>query len=219
MKLKFDEYSLGELITKVNQSDLPSHLKDYATKALEFHTDPAPGLLISIFMVDYALELLGASPGQMLYATCETKKCAPDAIQVILQSTIGNNRLRIIPTGRFAMILNLPSDGPEVEGVRVYIDPKKLVKYPTILKWFTNDPAFDHKTMKKPLIDEILKSRRAILSSDRVRMVVPVKIKWRGVTCPHCGEMVPNNTLEGIQCQACGTKKFFQTVVDSNRAK
>ncbi len=219
MKPKFDEYSLSELITKVKHSDLPSHLKEYATKALEFHTDPAPGLLISIFMVDYALELLGASPGQILYATCETKKCAPDAIQAILQSTIGNNRLRIIPTGRFAFILNLPSDGSEVEGVRVYIDPKKLMKYQTIFLWFTNDSAFDHKTMKKRLIDEILESRRAILSSERVKMAVPVKVKWHGVTCPQCGEMVPDNTLEGQQCQACGTKKFFQTVVDSNCAK
>ncbi len=219
MKPKFDEYSLSELLTKVDQSNLPSHLKDYASKALKFHTDPAPGLLISIFMVDYALELLGASPGQILYATCETQKCAPDAIQAILQSTIGNNRLRIIPTGKFSLILNLPSDGPEVQGVRIYIDPKKLVKYQTILQWFTNDRAFDHKTMKKRLIDEILKARRDILSSERVRMAVPVKKKWHGVTCPQCGELVPDNTLGGQQCQACGAMKFYETDADSNRAK
>ncbi len=210
MKTKFDEYSLSELISLVNHSNYPSHLKEYVTQALEFHTDPAPGLLISVFMVDYALEQLHASPKQVFYATCETHKCAPDAIQAILHSTIGNNRLRIIFTGRFAIILNAPSDELEVDGVRVFVDPKKLMQYPTIFQWFTNDPAFDAKTMKKHLIDEILVSKRAILSSERVRMVVPVKKKWHGITCPKCGEFVPDTTLEGQQCQACGAMKFYQ---------
>ena len=39
----------------------------------EFHTYPAPGVLIGAFMVDYALELLGVTPDQ------ETLRCLRDA--------------------------------------------------------------------------------------------------------------------------------------------
>ena len=66
--------------------------------------------------------ILGASPGDRLYAVCETRKCAPDPIQVILGCTAGNKGLLVLPIGRFALTLNRPSDGPTADGVRVYVD-------------------------------------------------------------------------------------------------
>jgi formylmethanofuran dehydrogenase subunit E len=48
-------------------------IQDYVTRSIRFHTHPAPGILISVFMVDYALELLGASPGERLYAVTRSR--------------------------------------------------------------------------------------------------------------------------------------------------
>ncbi|PKL58063.1 MAG: formylmethanofuran dehydrogenase, partial [Methanomicrobiales archaeon HGW-Methanomicrobiales-5] len=58
-------------------------LQQEILRLAEFHTYPAPGVLIGAFMVDYAMELLGVTKGQKLYGVCETPKCLPDALQVL----------------------------------------------------------------------------------------------------------------------------------------
>ena len=98
-----------EIIGLLDEFNIVSPLRDYFIVSTEFHSYPAPGMLIGVFMVDLALEVLNVGPKDRLYAVSETKKCAPDPLQVILHCTIGNNRLRIIETGRFAIALNLGS--------------------------------------------------------------------------------------------------------------
>src|SRR5512145_20431 len=82
------------------------HLHDAIIRLSEFHTYPAPGVLIGAFMVDYAMELLRVTPDLKLYGVCETPNCLPDALQVMARCTTGNNRLRIVPIGKFAIALN-----------------------------------------------------------------------------------------------------------------
>ena len=176
----------------------------------EFHTYPAPGVLIGAFMVDFALELLGVSPEKKLYGVCETPKCLPDALQVMAHCTTGNNRLRIVPIGKFAITLNAPSENETAEAVRVFVDLEKLKKYPTIDIWYANSPAYDKHTMKERLQDEIFRAGRNILSSERVRVLVTKKKKWSSVTCPCCGETVPDYLIEGDRCGACGSMKYFE---------
>jgi formylmethanofuran dehydrogenase subunit E len=178
----------------------------------EFHTYPAPGVLIGAFMVDYALELLGVTPDKKLYGVCETPKCLPDALQVMAHCTTGNNRLRVVPIGKFAITLNTPSDEPTTEAIRVYVDLKKLKKFPTIDTWYANSPTYDKATMKEKLQDEIFRAGREILSSERVRVTVHKKKKWTSVTCPCCGETVPDYLIEGKQCGACGSMKYFERI-------
>ncbi len=101
-------------------------LRDQVLQCVAFHTYPAPGVLIGAFMADYARELLGAGPDQKLYAVCETPKCLPDAIQVIARCTTGNQRLRVLPIGKFAMTLNTGSDRETADAVRVCVDLNKL---------------------------------------------------------------------------------------------
>src|SRR5512145_1479701 len=108
-----------------------------------FHMYAAPGILIGAFMVDYALELLGASPEEKLYGVCETPKCLPDALQVITHCTTGNSRLKVVPIGKFAVTINRGSDNDSAEAVRVYVDLQKMKKYPTLDMWYANSPAFD----------------------------------------------------------------------------
>jgi len=177
-----------------------------------FHTYPAPGVLIGAFMVDYALELLGASPEEKLYGVCETPKCLPDALQVMARCTIGNNRLRILPIGKFAITLNAPAEGATAEAVRVYVDLAKLKEFPTIDQWYANSPSYDKEAMKDRLQDEIIAAGRAILSFERVRVTVERKKKWRSVTCPCCGETVPDYLIEGDRCGACGSRKYYTKI-------
>jgi len=163
-------------------------------------------------MVDFATELLGASPGKKLYGICETPKCLPDALQVMTCCTIGNNRLRILPIGKFAITLNASSDGETADGVRVYVDKEKLKGYPTIDAWYTNSPAYDKHTMNGQLQDEIFRAGRNILSSEKVRIVIKKKRKWSSVTCSCCGETVPDYMIEGDRCGACGSMKYYEKI-------
>ena len=178
----------------------------------EFHTYPAPGVLIGAFMVDLALEQLGVTPERKLYGVCETPKCLPDALQVMAHCTTGNNRLKVVPIGKFAITLNAPSEDETAEAVRVYVDLTKLKKYPTIDIWYANSPAYDKHTMKDLLQDEIFRAGRNILSSERVRVPVTKKKKWKSVTCPTCGESVPDYLIEGDRCGACGSMKYYEKI-------
>jgi formylmethanofuran dehydrogenase subunit E len=207
------EYTLEELNVRMKEDGVDPRVREYLNRCIAFHSFPAPGLLIGAFMVDYALELLGAGTDEKLYAVCETHKCAPDALQVIAHATYGNNRLRIVNVGKFAITVNRGSEAAETEGVRVYVDAKKLSRYPTIHTWFTNSPGFDKKTMNNQLFDEIFSAGRAILSSERVRVKVESKKKWKSVTCPKCGEMVPDYSVgaDGL-CAACGSTGYYEKI-------
>jgi formylmethanofuran dehydrogenase subunit E len=187
-------------------------LQQEVLRIAEFHTYPAPGVLIGAFMVDYAMELLGVTPGRKLYGICETPKCLPDALQVMAHCTTGNNRLRIVPIGKFAITLNAPSDEATTEAVRVYVDLEKLKAFPTIGSWYANSPAYDKATMNGLLQDEIFRAGRMILSSERVRVTVHKKKKWTSVTCPCCGETVPDYLIEGDHCGACGSMKYYKKI-------
>jgi formylmethanofuran dehydrogenase subunit E len=190
-------------------------VQEYLNQCIAFHTFPAPGLLIGAFMVDFALELLGAWPGEKLFAVCETPKCAPDALQVIAHCTYGNNRLRIVDVGRFAITVNRASDAATTEGVRVYVDTQKLAQFSTIYSWFTNGPEFNKKTMNNQLFDEIFSAGWRILSCERVRVNVEGKKKWASVTCPKCGEMVPDYSVDQDgRCISCGSKSYYQKIAE-----
>jgi formylmethanofuran dehydrogenase subunit E len=207
------EYTLDELKGRMEDCGVEPKVREYLNRCIAFHTFPAPGLLIGAFMVDYALEQLGARTDEKLFAVCETHKCAPDALQVIAHATYGNNRLRIVNVGKFAMTVNRAVDGDQAEGFRVYVDSGKLSRFPTIYTWFTNSPDFNKKTMNNQLFDEIFSAGREILSSERVRLKVEPKKKWKSVTCPKCGEMVPDYTVgaDGL-CDACGPMSYYEKI-------
>ena len=123
------------------------------------------------------------SQGEKLYAVTETYKCIPDPVQVIAGCTFGNHRLQVLPIGKFALTMNRPSEKKVVEGVRVYVDVKKLKKFRIINAWYTHSPGFDSSEMIYPLIDQILVAGRDILSFQRVNVNVPRKESWKSVPC------------------------------------
>jgi len=194
----------------MERTGLDPRIREYITRSIRFHTHAAPGVIISVFMVDLALELLGTRPGDRLYAVCETRKCAPDPLQILLGCTAGNKRLQLLPIGRFAFTLNRASDGPAAEGIRVFIDPKKLAAFPTIQAWYTHARGFDRKGREVVLYEEILRAGRRILSHERVRLKVPAKEEWESATCPCCGEMVPADLIEKGVCRGCGPMAYYE---------
>jgi len=187
-------------------------LKNAIHLSAEFHSYPAPGALIGAVMVDYALELLGAGGEDKLYAVCETPKCAPDAVQAIAHCTTGNNRLRIVPIGKFAITMNPATDQETADAVRVYVDLKKLKTFRIIDTWYANSPAFDKATMREKLQEEIFRAGRQILSFEWVRVPVMKKRSWKSVTCSSCGETVPDYLIEGDRCGACGSMKYCEKI-------
>jgi formylmethanofuran dehydrogenase subunit E len=210
MQAGHHEGSPEALTASMKKCGISTALMQQILRLSEFHTYPAPGVLIGAFMVDYALELLGITPDKKLYGVCETPKCLPDALQVMAHCTTGNNRLRVVPIGKFAITLNAQSESETTEAVRVYVDLAKLKKYPTIDTWYANSPAYDKHTMKDLLQDEIFRAGRDILSSESVRVLVIKKKKWKSVACPTCGETVPDYLIEGDRCGACGSMKYYK---------
>jgi formylmethanofuran dehydrogenase subunit E len=92
------------------------------------------------------------------------------------------------------------------------VDLEKLKKYPTVDLWYANSPAYQKKTMKGKLFDEIFSAGRNILSFEKVRIPVKQKEKWASVTCPVCGETVPDYMMEGDRCGACGSMKYYERI-------
>jgi formylmethanofuran dehydrogenase subunit E len=212
MKADHHRFSPEQLTARMEACGVSPELKDAISRLAVFHTSPAPGILIGAFMVDYALELLGVTPDEKLYGVCETPKCLPDALQVIAHATTGNNRMKVVPIGKFAITLNAATTESTAEAVRVYVDLAKLKNFPVIDCWYANSPAFIKATMKDPLQEEIFRAGRAILSYERVRVPVTPKRKWESVTCPCCGETVPDYLAEGDRCGACGSMQYYEKI-------
>lgn len=212
MQAGHPEETPDALAASMDNGGVKPELQQKVLRLSEFHTYPAPGVLIGAFMVDYALELLGVTADKKLYGVCETPKCLPDALQVIAHCTTGNNRLKVVPIGKFAITLNAPTEGENAQAVRVYVDLDKLKKYPMIDIWYANSPAYDKHTMKGLLQEEIFRAGRMILSFERVLVPVKIKKKWSSVTCPCCGETVPDYLIEGDRCGACGSMKYYEKI-------
>jgi formylmethanofuran dehydrogenase subunit E len=204
--------AVDRIAERMRRLGVDPRIREYVNRCVLFHGFPAPGVIIAVHMVEYATELLGKGPGDKIYAVCETRKCAPDPIQVILGSTAGNNRLRVLPIGRFALTLNPPTDDPYAEGVRVYVDAAKVARYPTIHAWFTNSEGSRKKEQEDALYDEIFRAGRGILSYERVRMKVPQKKEWETAVCPSCGEMIPGDLLENGVCLGCGSMAYYEKI-------
>jgi formylmethanofuran dehydrogenase subunit E len=200
---------VDKLETLMDNYGTEEKIREYIRRCVSFHGFAPPGLLIGVFMVDLALEKLGANPNEKLYAVAETPKCAPDAVQVVTSATMGNSRLRIIETGKFSITLNRGSTEERADGIRVYVDATKTRRYSTLDLWYTNDPRYKRVDEKDRVYDEILQAGRSILSWERVKVSVPQKAVWQAVQCPVCKEMVPDYLVEDGVCTSCAGASYY----------
>jgi formylmethanofuran dehydrogenase subunit E len=179
-------------------------IEEYLEKAKEFHGGHlAPGVIIAGFMVDLATRNL---PKDILYEViCETSACLPDAVQVLTPCTAGNQWMKIIDVGRFAMTFYDKYTG---EGVRVNLDTAKLGKWPALKEWFLKlKPKKEQDT--ELIIKEILEAGTDILEIRKVSLSPEFMVKRKKKTigvCPICNEAFRSN--EGDVCPACKKKSL-----------
>ena len=172
--------------------------QEFKTLAENFHGYAAPGLLIGGYMVEAAKARL--PEGTLFEAVVETRKCLPDAVQLLTLCSAGNNWMKSCNLGRYALSLFDKHTG---EGVRVHIDPAKLDAYPEIRGWFL-------KRVPKKEQDEQRLLAEIETAGDGICTVTPVTVKRRFLghahmgdiaVCPVCGEAYPAE--DGAICRGC----------------
>lgn len=173
--------------------------EEYTKIVKSFHGSIAPGILIGWFMVDLARRSL---PDGTLYdVICETAKCLPDAVQLLTPCTIGNQWLRIIDVGRYALVFYEKQTGA---GIRVCLDNSRLDPWPTIREWYLKlKPKHDQNTAM--LLQEIKEAGTAVCRIEAIRVSLESLVKpKRGsiVICPLCHEAYRSVGGETI-CPAC----------------
>lgn len=176
----------------------PYTFEEFKQKAADFHGYPAPGLLLGGYMVEMARREL--PEGTLFEALVESRKCLPDAVQILTLCSVGNNWMKVLNLGRYALSLYDKYTG---QGVRVYVDIGKMKAWPELTAWFM-------KLKPKREQDSDLLFRELEAAGDTVCSIMPVRINARflghapssGIgVCPRCGEPFP--TVDGILCRGC----------------
>jgi formylmethanofuran dehydrogenase subunit E len=170
---------------------------EYTEKVRSFHGFAAPGVLLGKFIVEMAYS--GLPEGVLFDAISETDTCLPDAVQMLTSCTVGNGWLKVMDTGRFALVLYDKVSG---DGVRVCVNASKAEQWPEIKSWF-----FGLKSKKEQDYDLLVKQIRdggaAICDIRRVKVDVGLFKKAKEVygICPECKESYP--VSDGARCRGC----------------
>ena len=171
---------------------------EYLKMVTSFHGNPAPGVLIGGYMVDCAYKHL---PKDGLYdVICETAKCLPDAVQLLTPCSIGNQWLRIIDVGRYALTFYDKRSG---EGIRVYLDWNLLDKWPAIKGWYLK--LMPKEAQSRDVIHrEIREAGTDLCGVEEVKVFVGTAKKRKSSSisiCLSCGEAYKSE--DGAICPAC----------------
>ncbi len=175
---------------------------EYVKMVTSFHGSAAPGVLIGGYMVDLAYRNL--SKGELYDVICESTKCLPDAVQLLTPCTIGNQWLKIIDVGRYALTFYEKESGV---GVRVYLDWTLLDKCPGIRDWYLK-LALKSNQNKDKILQEIKEFGTDILSIENVVVKINSYDKTKKSSsvsiCPSCNEAY--RTSDGPICPVCKSK-------------
>jgi formylmethanofuran dehydrogenase subunit E len=189
---------------------LDGRARRFIDEAVQFHGFPAPNVILGAYMVDLAMEKMGASPGERFFAVSETAKCLPDAIAILTGCTTGSSKYLLFNSGRLSMALGRNDGSGLAKGVRIFVVHEKTAEYPALRAWYFNDKAAGAKSDIPALLDDIIRAGRSILSWETVEIPMPSKDDdWKPAICPKCGEMVPDTYMENGLCRACGMSPYF----------
>jgi len=174
--------------------------EEFIDKVKEFHGSIAPGIVAGGVMVDIAKANL--PEGEFFDVICESQHCLPDAVQLLTPCTIGNRWLKIAETSRYALTFYNKYTG---EGIRVYLDAKKLGDWPAIRAWFLKEKPKKEQSLDR-ILDEFRRAGTAIYGTERVTVkpsfiTSPEKMHSAIGLCPCCGEAF--RTSLGERCPAC----------------
>jgi len=133
-------------------------------------------------------------------AVSETRSCLPDAVQILTLCTVGNNWLKIMDSGRYALALYDKTTG---KGVRVGIDSQEVKKWPELFAWLYKTKA-KHEQDSAALYRDIQSAADQILNSSCITIHPRhlTKISKGPIdTCPGCEEAFP--VKHGTVCRVC----------------
>ncbi|MFC1958092.1 FmdE family protein [Chloroflexota bacterium] len=179
----------------------PYTWEEFLERINSFHSYAAPGVIIGGIMVDMAM--CNMPEGVLFEVICETSFCLPDSVQLLTPCTTGNGWLKVLDLGRYAINLYDKYNG---NGVRVYLDPKKLKCWDEIQAWFL-------RTKTKSEQNGDLLQQQIRTAGRDIYTLKPVKIKPQYLTkrpdgaigiCSMCGEAYPID--DGTVCQGCQGK-------------
>lgn len=180
---------------------------DFKRLAENFHGYAAPGLLIGGYMVELAKRHI--PEGTLFEVVVESRKCLPDAVQLLTLCSAGNGWMKIHNLGRYAVSLFDKYTG---EGVRVSIDPVKLAAFPEIEAWFLKKKPKKEQDEER-LLWEIETAGESYCKVEKVT----VKRRFLGHAhmediglCSQCGEAYP--TGDGPICRGCQGEAPYVTV-------
>ena len=175
--------------------------------AAGFHGYPAPGILIGGYMVEAAKSRLPA--GTLFEALVETPKCLPDAVQLLTLCSTGNNWMKVINLGRYALTLYDKYTG---QGCRVSLDLVKLKDWPEIRSWFlklTPKPEQDTARLFAEIEqagDRYLHLRDVGIHPDLLGKQHMGEIS----VCPVCAEAYPRK--DGALCRGCQGETPYRVI-------
>jgi formylmethanofuran dehydrogenase subunit E len=163
-----------------------------------FHGYAAPGVVMGGCMVETALQSM---PPDVLYdAVAETRKCLPDAVQLLTPCTLGNGWLRVVDLGRFAVSLY---DKDRGHGVRVSVDVEALDGWSEVKAWLLKlKPKAEQDA--RLLLEQIREAGSALYRRTAVRLRGRFLQRKGGGeirVCPLCGEAYPQE--HGRICRGC----------------
>jgi formylmethanofuran dehydrogenase subunit E len=186
-------------------------VEQYCDKVKDFHGALAPGMVIAGFMVDLACRNL--PPDILFDVICETAACIPDAVQLLTPCSVGNQWLKVIDIGRFAMTFYDKKTG---EGVRVHLGTAKLEKWPAIKEWFLKLKPKKEQD-KDLLLEQIKQAGAGICGIERVKISPGFlhQPKKSVVICPICNEAY--RAEDGAICPACKEEERLPYVVESQQ--
>ena len=178
--------------------------EEFKQLAARFHGYAAPGLLLGGYMVALAKSRL--PEGTLFEAISESRKCLPDAVQLLSLCSMGNNWLKVRDLGRYAVTLYDKYNG---KGVRVSVSMEKLKAYPEFYAWMMK-----LKPKKEQDEDRLLAEIEQAGDSVCVVEDVTVDASLLGhkhsagyAICPICGEGYPIDS--GPICRGCQGEDYF----------
>lgn len=178
--------------------------EEFKTMAERFHGYAAPGLLLGGYMVALAQRHL--PEGTLFEAISETRKCLPDAVQLLSLCSMGNNWVKVRDMGRYAVTLYDKYTG---RGVRVSVDVKKLEAWPEYYDWLMKRKPKNEQN-EAELLHEVEEAGDSICRMEEVT----VHSNLLGHThtgavgiCPVCGEGYP--LKDGPICRGCQGERYY----------
>lgn len=160
-------------------------------ECVRFHGHMCGGVAMGYVMARFAMDQLGAQPGDRLYCRAEFQNCMTDAVQCVTGCTAGKGNLELYPVGKRALTLVRAETG---EGVRV-----------------TADFTFPEGTSKEEGAALVLAADPAqVCRAVPAKLAVPQKKHAEFIVCAACGEEFDRScaqqTGEKYYCPDCAAK-------------